>query len=91
MGEASRGESPSSGCAPELLKDALQEYGTTKSTEAVGIEVKTVSAGTVRAEILHEKDTALGTVVENRVLTSPNAPAKRHIGPFLSQAVHVQF
>ncbi|KAM5535289.1 hypothetical protein V8D89_011043 [Ganoderma adspersum] len=55
------------------------EYGTTKGTEAIGIDIKTVSEGTARAEILREKDTALGTVVENRVLTSPNAPAKRHI------------
>ena len=83
MGEAGCGESPFVGHnASSLLKHALQEYGTTKSSEAVGIEVRTVSEGTARAEILHEKDTALGTVVENRVLTSPNAPAKRHIGEF---------
>ncbi|KAM5540807.1 hypothetical protein V8D89_005451 [Ganoderma adspersum] len=55
------------------------EYGTTKGTETAGISIKTVSEGTARAEILREKDTALGTVVENRVLTSANAPPKRHI------------
>ena len=67
-----------------LLSDTSQEYGTTKSTETANISIKTVSEGTARAEILREKDTALGTVVENRVLTSPNAPPKRHIGTFPS-------
>ncbi|PIL35108.1 cytochrome P450 [Ganoderma sinense ZZ0214-1] len=62
-----------------LWEKLSAEYGTTTSTEAGGIDIKTVSEGTARAEILREKDTALGTVVENRVLTSPNAPVKRHI------------
>ncbi|KAI0770681.1 fatty acid hydroxylase [Fomes fomentarius] len=55
------------------------EYGTTASTETTGLEVKKVSAGTERAELLRQKDTALGTVVENRLLTAPGAPPKRHI------------
>ena len=44
------------------------------------MSVKFVSAGTTRAEALRQKDAALGTVIENKLLTSPNAPAKRHIG-----------
>ena len=45
-----------------------------------GLQIKKVSGGAERAEILRQKDTALGTVVENRVLTAPGAPPKRHIG-----------
>ena len=36
--------------------------------------------GTFRASVLRQPDAALGTVVENKVLTSSDAPAKRHIG-----------
>ena len=36
--------------------------------------------GTFRASVLRQPDAALGTVVENKLLTSPGAPAKRHIG-----------
>ena len=60
----------------------LQEFGTTGAAQPIGIDVKTVVAGTTRAEVLRQKDIALGTVAENRVLTSPNAPTKRHIGMF---------
>ncbi|TBU21982.1 fatty acid hydroxylase [Dichomitus squalens] len=63
----------------ELWKELAAEYGTTRSSEITGIDIKTVSGGTARAEILRQKDIALGTVVENRVLTSVNAPTKRHI------------
>lgn len=66
------------------LLNVLQEYGAVEGAESAGIDVKTVSAGTARAEILRQKDTALGTVVENRVISGPNAPAKRHIGAFSS-------
>ncbi|KAI0693861.1 bifunctional P-450/NADPH-P450 reductase [Cerioporus squamosus] len=55
------------------------EFGATARADTAGLEVKTVSAGTERAEILRQKDTALGTVVENKVLTAPGAPVKRHI------------
>ncbi|EKM50238.1 uncharacterized protein PHACADRAFT_153718 [Phanerochaete carnosa HHB-10118-sp] len=63
------------------LWEALQKaYGTTKAEGlAEGIQVQTVDAGTARASILRQPDTSLGTVLENRVLTSPGAPAKRHI------------
>ncbi|KAI0767655.1 fatty acid hydroxylase [Fomes fomentarius] len=56
------------------------EYGTTASTPGmIGLEVKKVSAGTKRAELLRQKDIALGTVVDNRLLTAAGAPSKRHI------------
>ena len=60
----------------------LQEYGTTVSEEdtGLGIEVTAIDAGTSRASALRQADAALGTVVENRLLTAPGAPPKRHIG-----------
>ena len=45
-----------------------------------GVSMKTVDKGTSRASVLRQADADLGKVVENRLLTSPNAPAKRHIG-----------
>lgn len=44
------------------------------------VSLKTVDKGTTRASLLRQPDADLGKVVENRLLTSPNAPAKRHIG-----------
>ncbi|GJE90389.1 bifunctional P-450/NADPH-P450 reductase [Phanerochaete sordida] len=63
------------------LWEALsKEYGTTKSDGAEsGIKIETGDVGTGRASILRQPDAALGTVVENRVLTAPGAPVKRHI------------
>lgn len=58
----------------------IQTIGASARVDTPGFEIKTVSAGTERGEILRQKDTALGTVVENRVLTAPGAPVKRHIG-----------
>ncbi|KAI0655429.1 bifunctional P-450/NADPH-P450 reductase [Cubamyces menziesii] len=64
----------------KALADALlKEYQTTKSEDVAAMSVKFVSPGTARAEALRQKDAALGAVVENKLLTSPNAPAKRHI------------
>ena len=63
-----------------LAEVLSQEYQTTKNEEVATMSVKFVSLGTARAEALRQKDAALGTVVENKLLTSPNAPAKRHIG-----------
>ncbi|KAI0763546.1 bifunctional P-450/NADPH-P450 reductase [Trametes elegans] len=62
-----------------LWEKLSKEYGTTDSADAAGLNVKMVSPGTARAEVLRQRDTALGTVVLNKLLTSPNAPAKRHI------------
>ena len=36
--------------------------------------------GTARAAALRQPDAALGRVIENRLLTKPGAPVKRHIG-----------
>ncbi|KAI0642932.1 bifunctional P-450/NADPH-P450 reductase [Trametes meyenii] len=62
-----------------LWEKLSEAYATTGNAEATGLDVKIVSPGTARAEVLRQKDTALGTVVVNELLTSPNAPAKRHI------------
>lgn len=61
----------------ELWKTLTQEYGTTVS-DAVGIQMQLVDAGTTRASLLRQGDAALATVVENRLLTK-DGPAKRHI------------
>lgn len=45
--------------------------------------MKTLDPGTARATALRQTDTALGRVVENRVLTKPGAPEKRHISTVL--------
>lgn len=45
-----------------------------------GISFKTVDSDISRAAVLRQPDADLGRVVENRLLTSPNAPEKRHIG-----------
>ena len=47
----------------------------------------TVDDGKSRASSLRQPDADLGKVVENRVLTSPNAPAKRHLGECFSVLV----
>lgn len=38
--------------------------------------------GTFRASVLRQPDAALGAVVDNVLLTSADAPVKRHIGVF---------
>ncbi|KAH9922470.1 cytochrome P450 [Fomitopsis serialis] len=43
------------------------------------LEMKTVDEGTTRASVLRQPDVALGTVIENRLLTGPGVPAKRHL------------
>jgi cytochrome P450/NADPH-cytochrome P450 reductase len=60
-----------------LWETLVKEYGTTKS-EAAGLSMKLVDAGTARASALRQSDVALGTVVENRQLTK-SGPSKRHI------------
>ncbi|EKM50262.1 uncharacterized protein PHACADRAFT_213993 [Phanerochaete carnosa HHB-10118-sp] len=63
------------------LWEALRTlYGTTKSDGPESeIQIQTMDAGTSRASVLRQPDAALGTVLENRVLTAPGAPVKRHI------------
>ncbi|CDO72208.1 hypothetical protein BN946_scf184970.g60 [Trametes cinnabarina] len=62
-----------------LWEKLSKAYSTTESADAGGLSVKMVSSSMSRAEALRQKDAALGTVIDNRVLTSPNAPTKRHI------------
>ncbi|KAI0629781.1 fatty acid hydroxylase [Trametes polyzona] len=87
---AERGEGDAGGAeffeTFDKWEDALwaklsKAYDTTGNADATGLSVKIVSPGTARAEALRQKDTALGTVVENKLLTSPNAPAKQFALP----------
>ncbi|KAL1937786.1 hypothetical protein VTO73DRAFT_12805 [Trametes versicolor] len=62
-----------------LWKKLSATYATTGNAEAATLGLKVVSPGTARASVLRQPDTALGTVVQNKLLTSPNAPPKRHL------------
>lgn len=70
-----------------LWKKLSSTYATTSNAEAAGLNLKVVSPGTARASVLRQPDTALGTVVQNTLLTSPNAPPKRHIGASTTQSI----
>ncbi|KAK7438635.1 hypothetical protein VKT23_017968 [Stygiomarasmius scandens] len=64
----------------DLWKTLTEKYSTTQSqSTSVGFEVTTVDTGASRAAALRQSDTALGTVKENRILTKPGHPVKRHI------------
>ncbi|KAH7336792.1 bifunctional P-450:NADPH-P450 reductase [Rhizoctonia solani] len=66
----------------ENLWDALaKEYNieTKGSSILPKIDVELVGTPTDRAAILRQPDSRLGLVVENKLLTAPGAPAKRHI------------
>ncbi|KAI0631143.1 fatty acid hydroxylase [Trametes polyzona] len=66
----------------KLWKALAEEYGidvAQQSASKGGVSIKTVDPGTSRAAVLRQPDADLGRVVENRLLTSPNAPEKRHI------------
>ncbi|KAF8755250.1 cytochrome P450 [Rhizoctonia solani] len=58
-----------------------QEYSVEAKEGSSGptVEVKLVGAPTDRAATLRQPDSRLGLVVENRLLTAADAPAKRHI------------
>ncbi|CAE6437707.1 unnamed protein product [Rhizoctonia solani] len=57
-----------------------REYNTeSKELETAVVDVKFLGAPTDRAATLRQPDSRLGLVLENRLLTVPNAPAKRHI------------
>lgn len=47
------------------------------------LSIKIVDAGTTRSKLLRQPDAAMGKVLENRLLTKPGAPEKRHISEFL--------
>ncbi|KZT04430.1 cytochrome P450 [Laetiporus sulphureus 93-53] len=68
----------------KLWETLSKEYSATATPPSAaggfaGLEIKVVDAGTFRASVLRQPDAALGTVIENRLLTAPSAPPKRHI------------
>lgn len=72
--------------------DAVQEYQTSRSkTSTSGFEIKTLEPGIQRAVDLHQPDAALGRVVQNRVLTKPGVPIKRHIGNYILTIIEILF
>ncbi|KAH8103122.1 cytochrome P450 [Cristinia sonorae] len=68
----------------KLFESLSKQYGTTATGESeaglgLGVEVSAIDAGTGRASVLRQSDAGLGTVIENRLLTTPGVPSKRHI------------
>ncbi|KAK0494970.1 fatty acid hydroxylase [Armillaria luteobubalina] len=64
----------------KLWKTFSKEYSTTKIIASVSvIDVKVIDAGDERAESLRQPDTALGRLVENKILTPIGHPVKRHL------------
>ncbi|KAI0075367.1 bifunctional P-450/NADPH-P450 reductase [Panus rudis PR-1116 ss-1] len=63
----------------ELWEELTKVYQTQGKEVAAGLKITTVDTGSSRATLLRQSDTAFGTVIENRVLTAPGAPEKRHI------------
>lgn len=61
-------------------KRYLQEYATSGKSADATLDVKTVDLGQARAVALRQAGTAFGKVTENKVLSAPGAPTKRHIG-----------
>ena len=65
----------------EKLKYTRQKFHTVVNKELLtDLQVENVDEGTSRAVDLRQLDAALGVVIENRVLTAPGVPEKRHIG-----------
>lgn len=59
---------------------AFQVYSTARSeSPSSGFAVEIVDSGTSRPAALRQTDAGLGRVVENRILTKPGHPVKRHI------------
>ncbi|EJD04651.1 cytochrome P450 oxidoreductase OrdA-like protein [Fomitiporia mediterranea MF3/22] len=52
-----------------------------------GLDVELASAGTGRAKVLRQMDAEIGEVLENRLLTKPGAPEKRHIAISLPEGM----
>ncbi|PBK73968.1 cytochrome P450 [Armillaria solidipes] len=64
----------------KLWKTLSKEYSTTRRAADVSvIDVKVIDAGDERAESLRQPDTALGRLVENKILTPTGRPVKRHL------------
>nr|BAL05159.1 cytochrome P450 [Phanerodontia chrysosporium] len=81
VGDASTGSffEPFANWEEGLWAALAEKYETAKPTSAGGLELVVTDAGPGRADALRQPDTTMGTVVENRVLTAPGAPVKRHI------------
>ncbi|KAG7449852.1 fatty acid hydroxylase [Guyanagaster necrorhizus] len=64
----------------KLWKTLSNEYSTTRRTAGVSnIDVTVIDAGDERAESLRQPDTALGRLIENKILTPAGGPVKRHL------------
>ncbi len=48
---------------------------------------KSLMLGTARAKLLRQPDADMAQIVENRLLTKPGTPEKRHISAFLFNAI----
>lgn len=70
---------PSSAVVHRLNLIYLQTYQTKEEVSDAGVKLQIVDTGGSRATILRQSDTKLGTVIENRILTAPGAPPKRHL------------
>ncbi|KAK0212347.1 fatty acid hydroxylase [Desarmillaria ectypa] len=64
----------------KLWKTLSKEYSTTRRAADVSvIDVKVIDAGEERAESLRQPDTALGRLLENKIITLAGHPVKRHL------------
>jgi hypothetical protein len=66
-----------------VIEGLFQEYQTTESTSLSTINITDVDPGTARAITLRQTDASLGEVIDNKVLTAPGHPIKRHIGNWI--------
>ncbi|EUC54437.1 cytochrome P450 family:NADPH-P450 family reductase [Rhizoctonia solani AG-3 Rhs1AP] len=64
----------------QLWAVLFKEYNVeAKGTDTTGVDIKFLGGPTDRATTLRQPDSRLGSVIENRLLTAPSIPAKRHI------------
>ncbi|CAE6462785.1 unnamed protein product [Rhizoctonia solani] len=67
-------------CSLPHLLTSIQEYNIEpKELDKTGVDIEFLGAPTDRATTLRQPDSRLGSVIENRLLTTPNVSAKRHI------------
>ena len=60
------------------------ERASTSIVEPEALNIEIVNAGTPRSKLLRQSDVGMGKILENRLLTKPGTPEKRHIGKFPS-------
>ncbi|KAF5387254.1 hypothetical protein D9757_006892 [Collybiopsis confluens] len=64
----------------DLWTNLTKLYSTIHSNSpSSGLEIKVIDPGTSRSAALRQTEAGLGRVIENRVLTRPGHPVKRHI------------